>query len=86
MKSRTCVILLLIIAVAWFGSSVVLADTHYVDAGSASPSYPYTSWATASTTIGPALGAAASGDNVEVRAGTYTETIFNCLACSGITR
>lgn len=52
-----------------------LADTHYAWWDSPGPASPYTTWNTASHTIGPAVGAATSGDTVEVRAGTYSEKV-----------
>jgi len=47
------------------------ADTHYVDAGNATPTPPYTNWATAAATIQAAVNEAAAGDIVLVTNGHY---------------
>lgn len=51
--------------------SPIWADTHYVDINNATPSAPYTSWATAATVIQDAIDAASSNDTVRVADGTY---------------
>ena len=45
--------------------------TLHVDAASAAPSAPYTTWSTAAATIQDAADAARDGDTILVRAGTY---------------
>ena len=64
-----CVLMLALAAASAF------ADVHYVDADSTNATAPYTSWATASTTIQAAINAASSGDEVWVADGTYHEGI-----------
>ena len=56
----------------------LLADTHYVDISSASPSAPYTSWATAANDIQTAVNPASDGGTVLIADGTYdiTTTIY----------
>ena len=47
------------------------ADVHYVDVNSASPSRPYSNWATAATNIQAAVDAAVAGDEIVVTNGIY---------------
>ena len=47
------------------------AATHYVDANSASPTPPYTNWASAARVIQDAVNAAVTGDEVVVTNGIY---------------
>ena len=47
------------------------SNTYYVDANNATPSAPYTSWATAATNIQAAVNQAVSGDTVLVADGQY---------------
>jgi hypothetical protein len=48
------------------------AATHYVDANSATPTPPFTSWPTAATTIQDAIDAAAADDEIVVTNGVYS--------------
>jgi hypothetical protein len=48
-----------------------IAGTHYVDANSATPQFPYTNWGTAAATIQDAVDAAVQGDEVVVTNGIY---------------
>jgi hypothetical protein len=59
--------LLLFLTAAGSACAAVL----YVDANSASPTAPYTNWATAAATIQAAVDAAAGGDEIVVTNGTY---------------
>ena len=47
------------------------AAVHYVDVNSASPTPPYTNWATAAVTIQDAVDAAVAGDEIVVTNGIY---------------
>lgn len=47
------------------------ATTHYVNLSNANPTYPYTSWSTAATSIQDAVDAAFNGDQVMVTNGIY---------------
>jgi hypothetical protein len=54
--------------------SPTTADTHYVDINSATPTGPYTNWATAANSIQAAVNAASVADTVLVADGTYITT------------
>jgi hypothetical protein len=67
MKNRnTSTIIILLLAV-----SNLSAATHYVSLASTNPTPPFTNWATATTSIQPAMGASAAGDVVVVSNGVY---------------
>src|ERR1035437_6398628 len=53
------------------------ATVRYVNASSATPTYPYTNWATAATPIQQAVNTAAGGDDVVVTDGTYAPVTVN---------
>jgi hypothetical protein len=64
-----------VIATIWLScTSIALGANRYVDAASASPTPPYTSWTTAAHTIPAALGVCTPGDVVIVANGVYTLT------------
>jgi len=48
---------------------------HYVKAGNATPSYPYTTWATASDSIQKVVDICLSGDTIMIGSGVYTELV-----------
>ncbi len=48
------------------------AAIRYVNVANTTPSAPYTSWATAATSIQPAVNAAVNGDTVRIASGTYS--------------
>jgi len=67
-------ILVFLILISVFKSSIGLADTHYVsEAGF--DEYPYTTWETAADSIQKGINAASYGDTVMVADGIYRETI-----------
>ena len=54
-----------------FIATIAVADTHYVDVNTPSPSSPYTNWASAAYSIEDAVSASSDGDLVLVASGTY---------------
>ena len=68
MKTGTC---LLVAGMLLATTSSALAAVRYVDANSASPAPPYTTWATAATNIQEAVDAAKVGDEIAVTNGIY---------------
>ncbi|MBK7267828.1 MAG: hypothetical protein IPI12_16190 [Ignavibacteriales bacterium] len=50
---------------------------HYVKAGNATPSYPYTTWATASDSIQKVVDICLSGDTIMIGSGVYTELVVS---------
>lgn len=52
----------------------VNGETRYVKVGSSNPVAPYTSWATASDSIGKCIAAASEGDTILLSEGVFSET------------
>jgi len=61
------------VASVWLllSAATSLSATRYVNANSATPAPPYTSWATAAQTIQDAVDAALAGDEIVVTNGVY---------------
>jgi hypothetical protein len=62
---------LLVALIGLVSASTAIAAMRYVDANSASPTPPYTTWATAARVIQDAVDAAAAGDEIVVTNGFY---------------
>ena len=62
----------LVALLLWLGGGTGLAETRYVWTNSPSPTWPFTSWATAARTVQPAVDAAQTGDTVLVTNGIYS--------------
>src|SRR6185369_12781133 len=69
MKSLRLQSLVLIFSV--FLAAIASSASRYVDANSATPAPPYTSWATAARVIQDAINIASTGDDVLVTNGVY---------------
>src|SRR5215471_1676008 len=70
-RSRTLVARLFAVAVLLAGTRGALSATRYVDVNCTNATPPYTNWATATTNIQDAVGAAATGDEIVVTNGVY---------------
>src|SRR6266576_5689926 len=62
---NSCIVFCVALAVSASGA------THYVNAGSSVPEFPFTSWSTAAHTIQEAIDAASAGDDILVTNGVY---------------
>ena len=75
LTAQTALPLRVSLSIAVFLALTASAAVRYVDVNSASPTPPYTNWATAATNIQVVVDTAVAGDEIVVTNGTYGHVV-----------